>query len=270
MEPRRVRGEHPPHICTHTAAVPRWITPHPRRLGRQQETAMEDEEEEEEEAASRRPHAPTATSLPARPASPPRGRPCGDRGAGGAGQRSPAGGSGEVSRHPAACGERTAVTSGAACGEGGSGSAVRRRRRRKGGCPKEQAGWGRGPSPASLSPGHRGGEEAGAPPLSHASPVQRLQGGEGEAAAEGEEGGEILQCSAGRAGEGSRKPSTGARRKPPGRAHRLQPPRRPQPRGTWSGRGGTDATTAGDTAGRPGRKGRGERAPTFHHPVRRR
>lgn len=63
------------------------------------------EDEEEEEAASRRPHAPTATSLPARPASPPRGRPCGDRGAGGAGQRSPAGGSGEVSRHPAACGE---------------------------------------------------------------------------------------------------------------------------------------------------------------------
>lgn len=97
-----------------------------------------------------------------------------------------------------------------------------------------RAGGGGRALPSS-PPGTGAGEEAGAPPLSHASPVQRLQGGGGGEAAGGGRG-EMLQCSAGQAGEGSRKPSTGARRKPPGQAHRSQRPHRRQPRAEKEGR----------------------------------
>lgn len=50
-----------------------------------------------------------------------------------------------------------------------------------------RAGGGGRALPSS-PPGTGAGEEAGAPPLSHASPVQRLQGGGGEAAGEGRGG----------------------------------------------------------------------------------
>lgn len=70
----------------------------------------------------------------------------------------------------------------------------------------------------------------------------------------------MLQYSAGQAGEGSRKPSTGARRKPPGRACRSRRPRRRQPRGTCPGRGRRDGRDPsrghGGTTRPKGRRGR--------------
>lgn len=80
----------------------------------------------------------------------------------------------------------------------------------------------------------------------------------------GEEGGEMLQCSAGQAGEGSRKPSTGARRKPPGRAHPSQLPRRRQPRGTCPGLAGKGRRTRPLQGAR--REDPAERAAGAQHP----
>lgn len=133
MEPIRACAEHPhAHLHAHAGARPRyarWITSHPGRPGRQQETAMEEEEEKEEEkkkekeeeeeeaafAASHSARGPRPRPAPPHPASPPRvprGRPCGSGARGSRAaqpvpqqrrsvwERSPGCWHGEVSRHP--------------------------------------------------------------------------------------------------------------------------------------------------------------------------
>lgn len=143
--------------------------------------------------------------LPQRPRHPPPGIPAlGATGGTLQGTREEWGGGGRAAGPPAlgGCGESGAPAVGAgrfpgifgACGEP-SGS-DKRRRSLRGGLRGAQSGGGgrRGDAQRSRRaggggralppspPGAGAGEEAGAPPLSHASPVQRLQGGEGEAA----------------------------------------------------------------------------------------
>lgn len=103
---------------------------------------------------------------------------------------------------------------GAACG-GAPGSAVRRRR--NGGCPEEQAGWGRGPSPALLSPRHLGGGGSwGSPSLSRqpcAAPSRRRGGGGG-----GRKGGKCCNVAPGRQAREAANPPLG-----PGASPRAEP-----------------------------------------------
>lgn len=157
MEPVRVCAE---HTHAHAGARPRcarWITSHPSRPGRQQETAMEEEEKEEEKkeekeeeaafAASHSARGPRPRRAPPRPASPPRvprGRPCGS-GARGAGQRNRSPGSGarcgsgapaaDAGRFPgilAACGEHNGIDKRRRSLRGGSGERG----------PEEKEEWG--------------------------------------------------------------------------------------------------------------------------------
>lgn len=186
------------------------------------------------------------------------------------GERSSGSQRGEVSRHRATCEEPSGTDKrrrslrgmwGLRGAQSGGGRGDARRRRRAGGGGRAQP-----PSP----PGTGAGEEAGAPPLSHASPVQRLQGGEGEAAG-GRKGGKCCNVAPGgqtkEAANPPPEPGASPRAEPAASSGRAADSPAVPARG---GEGGTDATPARGTAARSGRKGAGGAAPTFHHPVRRR